>query len=158
MKVSTPERARHRQTFSVTGDANTVFALMCPVRECDWLESWQPGIVLSDSGLVEPECVFTSSDANGESTWLVPDHDPVGRRIRLVKFTPGFTVCLLEIEVGPGAGSTCEVSVCYSYTALSDEGARFVAEFTAAHYQEIMAHWQSAIQHYLDHGQPLPGS
>ncbi|NNF16310.1 MAG: hypothetical protein HKN70_06155 [Gammaproteobacteria bacterium] len=158
MKISAPPRARHQQSFPVSGDADTVFALMCPVRECDWLESWSPGKVLTHSGLVEPECVFTSRDNNGESTWLVPDHDPVARRIRLVKFTPDFTVCLLTIDVESGGANNCTVSVCYSYTALSDKGVRFVNEFTESRYLEIMQHWQAAIQHYLDHGQPLPGS
>lgn len=115
-------------------------------------------MVLSESGLVEPECVFTSSDTHGESTWLVPDHDPRGRRVRLVKFTPEFTVCLLEIGVEPGTAATCDVSVCYSYTALSEEGARFVDTFSAARYEEIMDHWRAAIRHYLEHGKPLPGS
>ncbi|MHC4845525.1 MAG: hypothetical protein ACYTCU_05115 [Planctomycetota bacterium] len=57
-------------------DADTVFPLFCPVREAEWLESWNPGVVISASGLVEPGCVFTSADANGESTWLVERHDP----------------------------------------------------------------------------------
>lgn len=158
MRISPPVRARHRRTFEVAADADTVFALMCPVRECDWLESWRPANVYSASGVAEAECVFTSHDDKGESTWLIADYNPKAHRIRLVKFTPEFTVCLLEIDIAAGSATNCAVSVCYSYTALSEQGARFVAAFDEDQYREIMSQWKKAIQYYLEHGKAMPGT
>lgn len=157
MEVHEPRRATRRRAFRVSGDADAVFPLFCPVRELDWLESWSPGAVYSNTGVVEPECVFTSSDANGDATWLVVEHDAPERHVKLVKLTPGFTACLLDISVR-AAGAESEVSVSYSHTALSERGAAFVESFTEDAYTRIMEHWQSALAYFLKHGAAKPGS
>lgn len=158
MEVRAPRRVTRAHAFRVGGDADRVFPLFCPVRELHWLESWSPGVVFSTSGVAEPECVFTSSDENGETIWLVTRHDPESRRLEMVRTTPGFTVCLLAISVRPLGPAECEVSVSYSHTALSEAGAAFIEEFSEDAYARMMAHWQAALDHYLAHGSPMPGT
>lgn len=158
MKVRLPHRAQRRGAFRIGGAADTVFALFCPVRETDWLESWQPGTVYSTSGVIEPGCVFTSADQHGRSTWLVSRHDPERRELDMVRITAGFTACLLQIGVREDAAAGCAVTVSYSYTALSDAGAAFVDAFSEDAFAKMMDRWQAALDHYLVHGSALPGS
>ena len=139
-------------------DADSAFPLFCPVRERDWLESWNLQNVFSTSGFAEPGCVFTSLDANGESTWIISQHDTAERTIQMVKFTPRFTACLLNISVASTSATRCEVTVSYSHAALSEKGADFVLAFSEALYAKIMSHWKGALDHYLENGSPLPGS
>lgn len=158
MQVRPPTRATRRRTIDIDGDADVVFRLLCPVRETEWLESWNPEQVYSDSGLAEPQCVFTSADGDRKSTWIITDHEVAARRVRMVKCTPGFTVCLLELEVAPREEGRCALTVCYSHTALSPAGAQFVGDFTESAYDDVMSMWQRALNHYLAHGTALPGS
>lgn len=158
MKVEPPRRATRRRTIEVQGDADTVFALLCPVREVEWLESWKPLEVFSHSGVAERECVFVSDDGRRHSTWMITDHDAKHRRVRMVKFTPGFTVCLLEIAVASGPGATSLLDVCYSFTALSEAGNEYVNEFSEQAYDGVMAQWQQALDHFIAHGAAMPGS
>ncbi len=158
MEILEPHRATHRSAFRLNGDADSVFSLMCPVRELDWLESWSPGVVYSATGIIESECVFSTSDENGQSTWFVSHYDPELRHVEIVKFTPGFTTCLLKVSVRPLSAMECEVSVSYSHTALSEAGSSFVEGFTEDAYTRFMAQWQSALDYYLTHGSAMPGS
>ncbi len=158
MKVQLPHRAVRQRAFRVNGDGDTVFALFCPVREAEWLESWRPGTVYSKSGVIESGCVFTSADQNGRSIWLVSRHDPQQREVEMVRIAPGFTACLLQIAVRADGAGGCEVSVSYSYTALSDAGISFVDGFSEDAFTETMDRWQAALDHYLVHGSALPGS
>jgi hypothetical protein len=158
MKISAPRRATRSASFAVRGGADRVFPLFCPVREREWLESWNPGVVYSQSGLAEPECVFTSADRNGDTIWVVAHHDPHARVVKMVRVTPGFTACVLDISVVPVSSSECEVAVTYSHTALSEAGEIFVDAYSDEAYRKMMAHWQTALDFYLAHGSPLPGS
>ena len=48
-----------------------VFPLLCPVREADWIDGWNPVLVLTQSGFAEQDCVFITDakvhDATGSS-------------------------------------------------------------------------------------------
>lgn len=158
MKVKPPQRVVRQCTFHVNGDCDSVFPLFCPVRETDWLESWRPGTVYSTSGVVEPGCVFTSEDRNGRSIWLVSRHDPQRHEVEMVRIAPGFTACLLRISVVPGINDSCDVSVSYTYTALSDAGAAFVDGVSEAAFAQMMDRWRAALDYYLVHGSAMPGS
>ncbi|MHC4845524.1 MAG: hypothetical protein ACYTCU_05110 [Planctomycetota bacterium] len=76
----------------------------------------------------------------------------------MVKMTPGFTVCRLDISVRPVGAAECEIDVTYGHTALSDAGAAFVEAFTEDACARTMATWKSALEHFLAHGTPMPGT
>lgn len=158
MEVREPHRTTRNNCFQLHQSADVVFPLFCPVREQEWLESWNPGVVYTNTGAAELECVFTSSDRHGRATWMVAHHDSDARVIRMVKITPELTACLLEIVVRPLSPSESEVSVTYSHTALSPAGEQFVDAFSEDTYAGIMAHWKSALEHFFEHGAPMPGS
>ena len=49
MRVEKPNRVSHSYTQHLNAPPSTVFELLCPVRETEWVNDWRPKLVLSDS-------------------------------------------------------------------------------------------------------------
>ncbi len=54
MKISRPNRITRSYTQSLVAPPEKVMPLLCPVMEAEWIDGWDPVLVLSDSGVVEP--------------------------------------------------------------------------------------------------------
>ena len=153
MKIEPPYRQKQTSTIHVRANPDAVFALMCPVREYEWEPGWTTNVILSNSGLVEEDCVFTtpggasagSDKASPDAIWVTPLHDPNARRLTMIKITPEESVTRLDIAVDETpAGSS--VTTSYEHTALSDAGRALVDRHTKARYAEMMAGWRRAIE------------
>lgn len=154
MKISRPNRITRSYTQSLVAPPEKVMPLLCPVMEAEWIDGWDPVLVLSDSGVVEPGCVFVTDAEPDDAVWFVTEHNASAGRVEMVKITPGVTACKLTIDVRPN-GQGSDADVCYSYTSLSPVGDAFVAAFTEEHYLQSMQEWEARINHYLQHGQML---
>ncbi len=159
MQIEKPYRRRQKATIAVNGDPDAVFALMCPVREYEWEPGWTTNIILSNSGLVEQDCIFTtpagastgSNDKSGEALWVTSLHDAKKRILTMIKFTPGECVTRLDIAVDETQGGA-SVTTSYEHTALSDAGRAVVDNHGAANFDAMMAQWKTAIETCLDAG------
>ncbi|MGH8033881.1 MAG: hypothetical protein ACREO9_01560 [Lysobacterales bacterium] len=139
MKIIKPNRATRTYTQRLIAAPAAVFPLLCPVREADWIEGWNPPLVVTSSGLAEPDCVFTTTATPVDAIWYI---------------TPHVTACRLTIQLRPAAGGS-EADVTYSHTSLGAAGDAFIATFTEEHYCHLMQDWESRINHYLRHGTAL---
>ena len=157
MKIAKPTRATRSYTQRLVAAPEVVFPLLCPVRETDWIEGWDPTLVISTTGVAEPDCVFTTPVENGEALWYVTRHEPAAGFVEMVKVTPGITACRLTIQLRPVPGGS-EADVTYTHTSLGAEGDAFVASFDEARYRRFMEDWESRLNHYLVHGKALPAS
>jgi hypothetical protein len=161
MRVSPPVRVTRTFTQRLEAPAEQVLPLLCPVRETEWVEGWAPRLVLSTSGVVERDCVFTTPDGEREATWMVTEHDPASGLVEMVKVTPGFLVVRLRILLRPLNEPPVETAadVTYTYTALGPEGEAFVAARTEAAYEAFMRGWESALNAHLRRlrGEPARG-
>lgn len=154
MKIVKPNRATRRYTQHLVGSPNTVFPLLCPVREVEWIRGWDPPLVVSSSGVAEPDCVFTTHAEPVAAVWYITRHEPEAGFVEMLKVTPEVTACRLTIQLrASGAGS--EADVTYSHTSLGPRGDEFVASFTEDFYREFMQEWESKINHFLSHGTAL---
>ena len=43
------------------GTPDDIFPLLCPVREYEWLETWQCEMIYTKSGFTELDCIFKTS-------------------------------------------------------------------------------------------------
>ena len=154
MKITQPVRATRHHTQRLGADPATVFPLLCPVREADWIEGWSPTLVVSSSGVAEPDCVFTTGAEPVDAVWYITRHEPAAGCIEMLKVTPGVTACRLSIQLRPVPGG-CEADITYSHTSLGPLGDAFVASFTAEFYRQFMQDWESRLNHYLLHGTAL---
>jgi hypothetical protein len=138
MKIVAPSRVAHSYTQSLRAPADAVFPLLCPVREAEWIEGWDPDLVVTGSGAAELDCVFTTGDGADAAVWVVTRYDAA-----------------LGCMVVPDGPDTCRADVTYQHTSLGPEGDRVVAEFTADAYTTFMRTWESRLNHYLATGEML---
>jgi hypothetical protein len=127
--------------------------LFGPVREREWAPQWAPTFVQPAAPAQEEGAVFTTSDAHGESLWVLTDYDPAAGRIGYVMLQPGVVVAQLRIELRPTGDSACVATVTSRRTALSSAGNEAVDRF-AQHFAQQGPHWHQAIAGSLARARP----
>ena len=157
MIVTKPNRVTRTFTQQLVAEPAKVFPLLCPVREADWIDGWNPLVVFSESGVAEPDCVFLTEATPSDTIWYITRHEPSNGFVEMIKITPTVTACKLTIQLRP-VGSGSEAIITYAYTSLGPDGDTFVASFTEEHYQQFMRDWEAKINHYLSHGSVLPAA
>jgi hypothetical protein len=158
MRIEKPIRARHAFTQKLDAPAARVFELLCPVREADWIEGWDPAVVITTSGVVEPDCVFVTGAGAERAIWTVTQHDPTAGLVAFVKVIPDLTVTHIRIRVAAVDDASCSAHIDYGLTALGPAGEQVVSEFTDEQYGAFMRQWQDRLNHYLATGQRLRSS
>ena len=148
MKVVPPRRASHTYRQRLNAPSAKVFPMLCPVRELEWAEGWEPGLVVSASGVAEPDCVFTTPSEGTEAIWYVTRHEPETGFVEMLKITPGVTACRLEIRLHDTPRG-CDADVTYTHTSLSPDGDAFVDRFDAASYRRFMEAWENELNGWL---------
>jgi hypothetical protein len=154
LNVRAPNRVSHTYKQRLSASPSKVFPLLCPVREADWIDGWNPVQVLSQSGYAEQDCVFITDAKVHDSIWFITRHDPARFFVEMIKITPGVTACKLTIRLRPSKPG-CEAEVTYSHTSLGPEGDVYISSFTAEYYVQFMREWESRLNHYLKHGTAL---
>ncbi|MCL4744457.1 MAG: hypothetical protein KJZ83_03475 [Burkholderiaceae bacterium] len=154
MDIVKPDRATRSYTQRLVAAPDVVFPLLCPVREAEWIDGWNPTLVVSSSGVAERDCVFITAASPNDAIWYVTRHEPETGFIEMLKITPGVTACRLTIQLRAAPGGS-EAEVTYSHTSLGAQGDSFVASFTDDHYRGLMRDWESRINHYLRTGAAL---
>ncbi len=154
MRVTKPNRVTRTFTQQLVARPSKVFPLLCPVREADWLEGWDPQIVLSQSGVAEPDCVFVTGGSTSNTFWYITRHEPSNDFVEMIKITPGVTACKLTIQLRPVEEGS-EATITYAHTSLGSAGDTFVTSFTAEYYNGFMRDWETRMNHYLAHGSVL---
>jgi hypothetical protein len=148
LRITPPNRVTHTYRQQLRATPAKVFPLLCPVREAEWANGWLPELVLSASGLAEPDCVFITPGAPTNAIWYVTRHDPEEFFIEMLKITPGVTACRVSIQLS-GQREDCFADVTYTHTSLGPAGDEFVAKFTAAYYREFMQVWEKELNDFL---------
>lgn len=156
MEISRPVRVSRTYIQHLVAEPSRVFPLLCPVREAEWIEGWDPVAVWSDSGLAEPDCVFVTAADGQDAIWFVTRHEPTQGLVEMLKVTPGVTACKLSIRLDRDPVGTA-ASVTYCYTSLGPAGDEFLDAFTEEYYARFMRDWESRLNHYLVTGEMLRG-
>ncbi len=154
MKITPPNRVSRTFTQRLVGVPSDVFPLLCPVREADWIEGWDPVSVITSSGVAESDCVFVTAGAPDDAIWYVTQHDAARGFLEMLKITPRVTACRLTIQLR-AVGAACEADVTYRHTSLGPAGDALVASFTDADYRQFMQDWEARLNHYLACGNAL---
>jgi hypothetical protein len=145
------QRVTRQYTQTNSAPPETVFPLLCPVREADWVPGWQYRLIYSKSGVAEAGCVFVTEENGRETTWIITEYDLKKLRIAFVWVDPGMVTAQIRIHLEP-SGNATSAHIQYTYTALSPEGNREVERFTQDWFRHKMQSWQAAINHYLTTG------
>ena len=154
--MSASRRVTHE--FTQTNDAppETVFPLLCPVREADWVPGWQYKMIYSKSGVAEAGCVFTTPNDDGtQTTWLVTEYDPARLRIGFAWVNPGQVAAQIEISLKKNSKGVTTAVIRYTYTGLSASGNQEVERYDRKWFEQKMQGWEAAINHYLRTGKAI---
>jgi hypothetical protein len=157
MKIIRPRRVVRCYTQRLVAPPARVFPLLCPVREADWIEGWDPLVVFSDSGVAEADCAFITPAIPADAIWYITRHEPAGGELEMIKITPEVTACRLNIRLQQLPDGT-EAVIRYAHTSLGPAGDAFIDAFTEAHFTEFMRQWEIRINYYLEHGRMLRGT
>lgn len=154
MSEFTALRRIHQHTQTNDAPPETVFPLLCPVREADWVPDWKYRMIYSQSGVAEDGCVFlTPNDAAPETVWMVTQYDPAALRIAFAWVEPGPVATQLRISLAPAPGGKTHTHIRYVYTGLSPAGNAVVERYTPEWFGQKMRGWETAINHYLRTGE-----
>lgn len=132
----------------------TIFPLLCPKREYDWIDTWKCEIIFSKSGFAELDCVF-STDFPGDvkETWIVDCYDK-NRKIQFVKFSESRVIryCISLVDNNNG---TCTATWQQTITSLSKEGNRYIENFSDQEFEKKIKALEDKLNYYLRTGQML---
>ncbi len=130
MKILFPVRIQREFTQQLRGTAAQVFPLLCPVREAEWIEGWEPEVVYSRSGHAEEDCAFLTWDGVGVAIWVITRYDRDAGILGFVKTTPEAVLTRIRIELESAGPGRCLAHVSYRQTSLSPSGDGLVVAFT----------------------------
>lgn len=135
--------------------SGTVFPLLCPVREYEWIEPWQCELLRSDSGIAEKNCIFRTR-VPGEASddvWVISHYEP-NTRIEFIRVNALRVACLSITLIDNGDDSTGAVNELL-LVGLSDEGNQLL-ESAAEGFSFEMRMGEAMLNHYLTTGTRLP--
>ena len=142
---------------TINAEPSRVHALICPVKEAEWLDGWDYDLIFSHSGFAEPGCVFISrSDGEKDTIWLITKRDDHACETEFARMTPGSRVAHLTVGIEAGGKHTSRVEITYTITALTEAGNKFIENFTEENFVKDMKFWEATMNHYLETGKALP--
>lgn len=151
MDIQQPNRVTRAYTQQLCAEPGKVFPLLCPVREAEWLEHWDPLAVITHSGVAETDCVFSTQAVPRNAVWYITRHEPETAFVEMIKLTPEVTACRLRIQL-TGIPGGCEAHITYLHTSLGPKGDAFIEAFTEEHFRVFMRDWEARLNHFLRTG------
>ena len=149
---------RIAKTFDhiVEAPPETVFPLLCPVREDEWVPYWQCELIYSETGYAEDNCIFiTKIDETGDAIWVVSRYDAPQFRIEFVVTYPASHVEKININLLRNAGNSTRVCWQRIYTALTEFGTEQITRLTGKPFDEKMLLVSKALNHFCLTGEMI---
>jgi len=86
---------------------------------------------------------------------MVSRYEPDRFIIEFVRFTPGEMIVKIAIRLSENGAGRTAAFIAYTYTGLTEAKHRFIAEQMPVEFQQSMAWWERAMNHYLESGATL---
>ena len=158
-KAFEAKRVTRNYIQTIKAEPSKVHALICPVKEAEWLDGWDYDLIFSQSGFAEAGCVFISrTEGERETIWLITRRDDQNCETEFARITPGSRIANLTVRIEAGGNHTSRMHIAYTFTALTEEGNQFIENFTEENFVKDMKFWEASMNHYLETGRPLPRS
>ena len=129
-----------------------VFRQFCPAREKDWIDGWDADLVYTDTGYVEPDCIFTTPPANiiGPGLWIFTRLEP-NELLELVRIIDNNVVVHFRIDLKANGNGTCTGTWTLKFTALNEQGNEMVEAMPDD--DPLFRKIVYGLQHYLKTGE-----
>jgi len=141
----------HRGDFTLHQPAGRLFPLFSPEGEKAWIPGWDYVNLMGHTELHEDYLFLTRAryPDQPDTIWLCHRHEPEHYRVAFYKITPGHTAGRVDVQCKALEPSLSRVTVSYHYRALSEEGRRFVAEYTARAHADTLAQWRRLLNDHF---------
>lgn len=137
-------------------DARTVFLLLCPTKERDWIEGWEDihQLIYSESGIAEDACVFTTHHPEeGFAVWLTSKYSLENTTIEFVKhLVEKGVIVRWTMEVRPLTSHSSAVFIIFNVTGISEQGNEYVKADIEHTFSTLMIRLEELIKYYLATG------
>lgn len=146
-------RVKRTKTIYLSRPLELVFPMFQPEGEKSWTASWNPRYVWPHDGQPREGLVFTHDSGEGtESIWTMTRFDPYSHRIEYTVVAPDSHVTQIRIRCKELQSARTSATICYTVTAISEQGLEVLDKFTPAEYEHRIHTWQLAIDHFFDTG------
>lgn len=135
--------------YEVRATPEAAFALLCPVREYDWIDGWTATVIHSETGVAERDCVFTTAYLGALSEWVCCQYEPP-QRIGYVAVASGLFTMRLEIRLTPTADGV-RLHWTRIFTSLGAEGAAALSAWP----EDREAFLEEQFRAYIERGELL---
>jgi hypothetical protein len=158
-KAFKAKRVTRNYIQTINAEPSKVHALICPVKEAEWLDGWDYDLIFSQSGFAEAGCVFISrTEGEKETIWLITKRDDQNYETEFTRITPESRIAYLTVRIEDGGYHTSRMHIAYTFTALTEAGNQFIENFTEENFVQDMKFWEATLNHYLETGRALPRS
>ena len=157
MNPFTAQRVGHTHTIQLNGIPAQIFPLFTPEEEKKWAEGWDFLPIYPPTREAEENMIFTTASHDHgqmDAIWIITRFDPEAFFIEYQRIELGIKIGRIRIQCR-GEGNTTLAAIEYVYTALSEQGNRFLEGFSESFYQEFIQSWEKAIHHYWHTGKAL---
>jgi hypothetical protein len=143
-----PTHVQRSHGFRLDMPPTRAFDLFTPRGERAWVPGWDPVFLCPADGSLRRGATFLTQDEGEPSPtiWLVTDLDVERLRVSYARLTPTSRAGQVDVEVTthPRGGSRVQVS--YAYTALTEAGNAYLADFTDEYYRGYIESWRDLIE------------
>ncbi len=157
-------RAHFRETQHVPAEPEAIFPLLCPVREFDWILTWDCEVVYTETGLAEEGCVFQTGmprdggihqlqSAGGTDTWVISRYQSL-KGISFIRVNPLRTI-RYDIDLERAGDGSTTLTWQQEVTALNEEGDRHVSALSQEDFTVQIQTAEKMLEHYLETGEAL---
>ena len=158
MSMKTFKKSKSSHTVKLCGTPESIFPLLCPVREEEWTVGWEKDtyeLIYSESGFNEEGCIFRTSYPDGFDTlWVCTIFDNEKHEVEFLVNIKDLAVRKMNILLAADENNMTDARFEYTVTAISEDGNTIVENL-----DESVVNSASGlgmmINYYLQNGEKL---
>jgi hypothetical protein len=143
-----PLHVQRSHGFRIDMPPARAFELFTPRGERAWVPGWDPEFLHPADGSLRRGTTFLTQDEGERSRtiWLVTDLDLEHLRVSYARITPTSRAGHVDVEVATDPEGGSRVQVSYAFTALTEAGNAYLADFTDEYYRAYIESWRDLIE------------
>jgi hypothetical protein len=150
------KRVTKKYVERIAAPPSTIFPLICPVREYDWLDGWSCDLIYSDSGVMEDNCVFTTDYlGNGREIWVTTRYEPDKFEKESILVNPDSRIIRFKVFLQECDANSTDVHWTLTITALNEKGNALVDQYTDEVHLMSMGALGKSLKHFCETGTML---
>jgi hypothetical protein len=137
--------------MKIAAKPETIFPLLCPEREKEWIDGWTYEMIYSKSGFAELNCVWKSNLPNGGEAYWIMTKCVSPQEVEYVRFVPGLMIVNLLMQLKAQDSETTIIERTDTFTGLCEQGNQAVDKIAQV-MNETFRSLETALNHFVTTG------